>query len=479
MISRYAVSRIEGKGAKVAYILGDAWLITMNERREVLEGASLYVEGERVAAIGTLDALRRAQPQAEVIDCRGRIVLPGMVNTHTHLFQTLLKGLGDDMILRKWFTCMTLPAAETLGPEEMHAAGLHGCVESIRSGVTTLVDFQYINARPGLTEAVIRAFEETGIRGFVCRGFLSAGQEFGVPDSLIEDAGAAVEDARRLIRARNRPGARVRVGVAPCMIWTVEADGFRAVAAMAREEGALVTTHLAETDFEIERAYARYASTDAELLSEIGFLSPKVLAVHCVQCRGRDIRILRHHDVKVSHNPCSNLYLASGVAPIPEMLMAGVTVGLASDGPASSNNHSLFQAMKFAALVPKGVSRDATIMTAEKVLEMATIDGARAVGLADEIGSLEVGKRADVVVVDASGPFMTPIHNPVSALVYSALGHEVSDVMVDGEFLMRDGRLRRVDEAAVRRRAQAAADRVAAVSDAGRFARRPWRSLAV
>jgi 5-methylthioadenosine/S-adenosylhomocysteine deaminase len=463
----------------VGTIFANGWLVTMNERRQVLDEASLYVEGERIAAIATLDSLCRAQPQAEVIDCSGRIVMPGMVNTHTHLFQTLLKGLGDDMILRKWFTCMTLPAAEAIGPEDIYAAGLHGCDESIRSGVTTLVDFQYINARPGLTEAVIHAFEETGIRGFVCRGFLSTGQEFGVPSSLIEESGAAVEDARRLIRTQNRPGARVRVGVAPCMIWTVEADGFRAVAAMAREEGALVTTHLSETDFEIERAYAQYASTDAELLSEIGFLGPEVLAVHCVQCRGHDIRILRHHDVKVSHNPCSNLYLASGIAPIPEMLMANITVGLASDGPASSNNHSLFQAMKFAALVPKGVSRDATIVTAEKVLEMATIDGARAVGLADELGSLEVGKRADIVVVDARGPFMTPIHNPVSALVYSALGHEVSDVMVDGEFLMRDGRLLRVDEAAVLRRAQGAADRVAIASGVDRLARRPWRALAI
>ena len=142
----------------MAFILGDAWLITMNERREVLDQASVYIEKDRIAAIGTLDGLRRSHPQAEVIDCSGCIVMPGMVNTHTHLFQTLLKGLGDDMVLKKWFTCMTLPAAQQFGAEDMYLAGLHGCVESIRSGVTTLVDFQYINFRPGMTEAVIRAF---------------------------------------------------------------------------------------------------------------------------------------------------------------------------------------------------------------------------------------------------------------------------------------------------------------------------------
>jgi 5-methylthioadenosine/S-adenosylhomocysteine deaminase len=198
-----------------------------------------------------------------------------------------------------------------------------------------------------------------------------------------------------------------------------------------------------------------------------------------VQCKGHDIRILRHHDVKVSHNPCSNLYLASGCAPIPEMLMAGITVGLASDGPASSNNHNLFQALKFAALVPKGLTRDATIMTADKVLEMATIDGARAVGLAHEIGSIEVGKKADIIVIDCDNAFMTPIHNPVSALVYSALGNEVRDVIIDGAFTMRDSIVTTVDETAIRRRAQAAADAIAARSGVDRFKRRPWRSMAI
>lgn len=460
-------------------ILADAWLITMNGRRDVLEKASVYVEGARIAAIGVRQRLCHAHPDAEVVDCGGRIVMPGMVNTHTHLFQTLLKGLGDDMVLKKWFTCMTLPAACELTAEDSHAAALHGCVESLRSGVTTLVDFQYINSRPGMTENVIRAFEETGIRGFVCRGFLSAGQEFGVPEHLIEDSAAALEHARGLIRRHNRPDARVRVGLAPCMIWTVEAEGFRRTRQVATEEGALITTHVAETGFEIERAYAQYACTDAEMLSDIGFLGPDVLAVHCVQCTGHDLRVLRHHDVKVSHNPCSNLYLASGVAPIPDMLTAGITVGLASDGPASSNNHSLFQALKFAALVAKGTTRDATVMTAEKALEMATIDGARAVGLEHEIGSIEIGKRADLIALDYENAFMTPIHNPVSAIVYSALGHEVTDVMVDGVFCVRDGMVRTVDEGAVRRRAQRAADELAARSGVDRFKRRPWRSSAI
>jgi 5-methylthioadenosine/S-adenosylhomocysteine deaminase len=463
----------------MSIIFADAWLITMNERREVLDRASVCVEKDRIVAVSTRQDLEKRFPAAEVIDCKGRIVMPGMVNTHTHLFQTLMKGLGDDMVLKKWFTCMTGPSGVHLTPEDAHAAALHGCVESIRSGVTTLVDFMYVHTRPGMIKAVVEAFDKTGMRGFVCRGFISLGEEYGVPRKLIEKPELAIGDARKQMRRYNKPGARVQVGVAPNMIWAVDEKGYRLTRKLADEEHALITTHLAETTFELQTAASRYGQTDTEFLSEIGFLGPDVLAAHCVHCKPHDIRILRHHDTKVAHNPCSNLYLASGCPPIPEMLMAGVTVGLASDGPASSNNHSLFQAMKFAALMQKGFHQDATIITAEKVLELATIDGARAVGLEKEIGSIEAGKKADLVVIDFNTAFMTPIHHPVSAIVYSALGNEVTTVMIDGRFVMRDGVVNSVNELAVGRQAQISADDLARRSGSDKFKKRPWRSMAI
>jgi 5-methylthioadenosine/S-adenosylhomocysteine deaminase len=463
----------------MSVIFADAWLITMNERREVLEGASVCVEKDRIVAIGTRQDLQRRYATAEVVDCKSRIVMPGMVNTHTHLFQTLLKGLGDDMVLKKWFICMTGPSGVHLTPEDAHAAALHGCVESIHSGVTTLVDFMYVHTRPGMIKSVVEAYDATGMRGFVCRGFVSFGEEYGVPRELIEEPEKAIGDAREQMRRYNKQGGRIQVGVAPNMIWACDEKSYRLTRKLADEEHALITTHVSETTFEMQNAAARYGMTDTEFLSEIGFLGPDVLAAHCVHCCPHDIRILRHHDVKVAHNPCSNLYLASGCPPIPEMLASGVTVGLASDGPASSNNHSLFQAMKFAALMQKGFKQDATIMTAEKVMEMATIDGARAVGLAKEIGSIEVGKKADIVVIDYENAFMTPIHHPVSAIVYSALGHEVSTVMIDGEFVMRDGTTTRVDEAAVRKQAQSHANDLARRSGSDKFKKRDWRSTAI
>ncbi|WP_158780894.1 amidohydrolase family protein [Pantoea sp. BAV 3049] len=460
----------------MSYLLADGWIITMNPDRDILQQASLLIAGDRITAIGTRQSLQTASPEAEVIDCRDSIIMPGMVNTHTHLFQTLLKGLGDDMVLKKWFTCMTGPSAVALTEEDVFAAALHGCVESIRSGVTSLVDFMYAHPRPGLTAKVIEAFELSGVRGHVCRGFLTTGAEHGIPQELIETPEAALADARQVIQRYHRPDGRVKVGLAPSMIWALDEKVLRGTRALADETGVLITTHVAETDFEIAQAQLRFQGSDTEFLSDIGFLGPDVLAVHCVQCSSRDIRALKHHDVRVSHNPCSNLYLASGIPPIPEMLAAGITVGLGSDGPASSNNHNLFQAMKTAALMQKGVHRDPTIMTAEKVMEMATIDGARAIGLDHLVGSLEVGKKADVIVIGTDHPAMTPVHHPVSALVYSALGHEVTDVFIDGQPVMRDGTLTRVNQREVLQRSARAATSLAART--GNNKPRRWRSAA-
>lgn len=456
-----------------------ATIVTMNPARDIIEAGAVYISGDRIQDVGPTLDLQARYPQAEVIDCANRVIIPGMINTHTHLFQTLLKGLGDDRILKDWFTSMTGPSAVVLTPDDCYAAALHGCVESIKAGVTTLVDFMYVHPRSGLTEPVIQAFEETGMRGVVGRGYMTAGADVGVPEPLIEDVDAALADARRLIRQYNKPGARVQVGLAPCMIWGVDQETLEKTRRLADEEGALITFHVSETPFEIEISLRRFGMRDLPFLEHLGFLGPDVLAVHCVYCDDKDIRILKLRDVKVSHNPCSNMYLASGFAPIPQMLLAGVTVSLATDGPASNNNHNLIHSLKFAALLHKGYHRDATIITAEKVLEMATIDGARALGLQDEIGSIEAGKKADLVVLQFDNFFATPLHNPVSALIYAALGNEPELVMIDGQVVMQNRLMQTISEARVLELAQAAATGVSERAGTARFKHRPWRSFAV
>lgn len=457
-------------------LLTHATVVTMNPNRDVLEDAAIYIQDDRIRAIDTTETLLSRYPDAEVMDCGDRVIIPGMVNTHTHLFQTLLKGLGDDRVLKDWFCGMTGPSATQLTAEDCYAAARHGCVEAIKSGTTTLVDFMYAHPRGQLTEAVIQAFQEIGIRGIVARGYLTLGEEFGVPPSLIEPIDTALSDACQLIEKYNQPGARVQVGLAPCMIWSVDQDTLDKTRKLASDLKALITIHIAETPFEIENSMQRFGMPDLQYLQQIGFLGPDVLAVHCVYCESQDIDILRQHQVKVSHNPCSNMYLASGFAPIPEMLLQGVTVSLACDGPASNNNSNMIHTLKFGALIHKGYHRDPTIITAEKVLEMATIDGARALGLDHEIGSIEPGKKADLVILKLDNVFVTPVHAPVSSLVYSALGNEPETVLVDGHVVMSDRQMVTVSEEEVMRESQKAADNLAKRAGTDRFKRRPWRS---
>ncbi|MGY1640914.1 amidohydrolase family protein [Geodermatophilus sp. SYSU D00703] len=458
-------------------VLAGATVVTMDAERRVLpDGAVAFADG-RIRAVGPSSEVLAASPGAEVVDCAGRVVLPGFVNTHTHLFQTLLKGLGDDRVLSDWFLTMTGPSAVELTPEDCYAAALHGCAEALTTGTTTLLDFMYVHPLPGLGDAVASAMDDVGIRGVMARGYMTAGTDVGAPPQLVQPLDAALADAERLIGARNRPGSRVTVGLAPCMSWTVDEPTLRETRALADATGALVTMHLAESPFDVEESVRRFGLRDVPFAAHTGLLGPDLLAAHCVQVDGADLDLLRGTDTKVSHNPCSNLYLGSGFAPVPAMHRRGITVGLASDGPASSSNHSMLQAMKFAALLHKGVHRNPEVMTAEKALEMVTIDGARALGMADTIGSLEVGKRADAVVLDLTNLCASPVHAAVSALVYSQRGDEVERVYVDGRLVVSGGALTTVDEAAVRARSAAAATALAARAGTGRFAARGWRSL--
>jgi 5-methylthioadenosine/S-adenosylhomocysteine deaminase len=459
-------------------VLSGATVVTMDAARRVLEdGAVAFSSDGAILAVASSAEVLAAHPGADVVDCRGRVVLPGFVNTHTHLFQTLLKGLGDDRVLSDWFLTMTGPSAVQLTQEDCYAGALHGCAEALTTGTTTLLDFMYVHPRAGLGDAVASAMSDVGIRGVMARGYMTAGEDVGAPAELVQPLDAALADAERLIGEWNRPGSRVTVGLAPCMSWTVDEATLRETRALADQTGALITMHLSESPFDVEESVRRFGTRDVPFAAETGLLGPDLVAAHCVQVDDRDLDLLRETDTKVSHNPCSNLYLGSGFAPVPAMHRRGITVGLASDGPASSSNHSMLQAMKFAALLHKGVHRDPEVMTAEKALEMATIDGARALGLADQVGSLEVGKRADVVVLDMSNLCVTPLHAAVSSLVYSQRGDEVERVYVDGRLVVDGGVLVSVDEADVRARSAAAATGLAARAGTDRFARREWRSL--
>lgn len=446
------------------------------ERRVISDGGMAIRDGE-IVALGTRREIRERYRADDVIDSTDLHVFPGLINTHTHLFQTLLKGLGDDMVLIEWFQRMTGPAAVQLTEEDCYLAALLGCVEAIRSGTTTIKDFMYVHPRPGLTDAVAAAFEEVGIRGVLGRGFCDSGFSEGVPAPLIEDLDLALADCERVIDKYHGRGL-LTVYIAPAMIWAVTRQGIREAADICRRRGVGFAMHMSETCFERVNSQQRFGKDDFNVLDDSGALGPVTLAVHCVHADAADLRLMADREVKVSHNPTSNMYLGSGVAPVPRMLELGITVGLASDGPASNNNHNMIEAVKFAALLHKVEACDPRVLTAERAMEFATIDGARALGLGGAVGSLEVGKRADFFVADFASPHTAPVHNAASALVYSATGAEVRTVVVDGRLILHDGEFCNLNERDVIARAQRAADDLVRRARLDHLKNRPWRSSA-
>lgn len=458
-------------------LLTGGMVVTMDPERRIYDPGFVLVRDERIVAVGP--AAQAPAISGRTLPAPGKLILPGFINTHTHLFQTLLKGPGDDRQLEEWFRVVVGPASCQLTEEDCYAAALVGCLEAIRSGTTTVKDFMYPHPRRGLADAVIRGMLDAGIRGIFVRGYIDHGEAYGVPRPLIQSLDDVLADCERVARRyHGAAGGRISVRFGPCMIWSCTPEGLRATQRLADDLGVGLTMHIAETPFSVQNALERFGEGELPLLERIGFLETPTLAVHCVHLTARDLHILKARGVAVSHNPTSNMYLASGVAPVPAMLLAGIPVGLATDGPASNNNQNMIQALKFAALLHKVHALDPTAITAEQALEMATIGAARSLRLDHEIGSLEPGKRADVIVLDLQTLFAAPVHHPISSLVYAAVGSEVDTVVIDGRLVMDGGRILTARETDALADAQRAANRLLARAEIARPGDKPWRPLA-
>lgn len=450
---------------KTDLLLTHATIVTVDRDRRVLYDGAMAVREGRIAAVGDTGEILREYPVAErTVDCSGRILFPGFVNTHNHLFQTLLKGLGDDMVLSDWLKTMTFPAARFLTPEDCYYGAMLGCIEGIHCGITTMVDYMYPHAVPGLSDGVLDALEQLKIRGIFGRGCMNDGLGFGVCPEIMQDIPTVEKDLVRLFDTwHNRENGKIKIWTAPAALWSNSGDMLRMLWEVTESYGSGLTVHVSETPFDRMATEALHGCAGTDCLEKYGITGENVLMVHCVYLTESDIRKAAHYGLKVSYNPVSNMYLSSGVAPVPDMLKAGVTVSLGVDGAASNNGQDMTELMKTAALLQKVHTLDPTVITAEKVLEMATIDGARAVGMEEEIGSLEAGKKADFIIFN---PYLSakavPVHNPVSTLVYSSSPANIEAVAVDGEFLMEQGVLTMLaDERAVLAEGQRCADRLA------------------
>lgn len=463
-------------------LIRNATIVTVDPGRRILEDAALRIEGDRITDLGESGELEARYPDAgRVIDATGKAVFPGLVNTHNHMFQSLLKGLGDDRVLSDWLVDCMFPSAARITEEAVYHGGLVACLDNIHSGTTTILDYMHAQSSPRLSDAAIRAFRTCGVRGILGRGFMDLGEEFGTPPAMIQEPAVIREDIERLLDTyHGADDGRIGIWLAPAAVWLASREILEWTRETARARGTGITVHCSETPFDREACTRIHGMPDTDTLAAYGLLGPDCLLVHCVHLTDRDIRMLRVHDARVSHNPGSNMYLSSGVAPVPRLCEAGVTVGLATDGAASNNSNDMIEMLKLAALMQKVHHQDPTIITAEKVLEIATIDGARALGMDDQIGSLEIGKKADLFLFDPHNcAKSTPMHHPVSTLVYSGSEANVETVIVDGRVIL-DG-FRPVfldDERAVLREAQRYADELAQRAGTHVNKRRPWRTLA-
>ncbi len=401
-----------------------------DDDRTIPDGA-VAVRGDRIAAVAPAADFENWQI-GRTIDARGGIIMPGLVNTHTHAAMTCFRGLADDLPLMTWLNDHIFPAEATLDRDKVAAGTTLACAEMILSGTTCFCDMYLFE------DAVATAARRAGMRAVVGEVL------FDFPSPAYGPLAEGLRATQDLIDAW-REDPLIRVAVEPHSPYLCAPELMQKARDMAEENGCLLVTHLSETQSEVAQIRERYGRTPVGHLAQLGLLSPRLLACHCVVLTEADRALLARYGVKVAHNPESNMKLASGIAPVPELLAAGVCVSLGTDGCSSNNDLDMLLEMDTAAKLHKAASLDPTVMDARTILRMSTIEGARALGLGEVTGSLMPGKQADIIVIDTDKPHLTPMYRPESHLVYAARGSDVCLTMIDGRVVMEGGLLATID----------------------------------
>ncbi len=433
-------------------------VVTLDDAGRLLEPGYVFLREDTIAALGPGDPPNELRQTADtIIDASLMAVLPGMVNAHTHLFQTFIRGLADDKPLLEWLKAAIWPVAQALRPEEAYLAAMVGMLENIRSGVTAVLDHQYIHTDPHNDDGVYRAAEETGVRFLLARGWTDTGYH----PAFMEPPEQIIEEMDRLRHTwHGRHDGRLRLEFGPLIPWGCSDETMRRTYELAKAWGMGIQIHVAETQAEVAMNLERRGRRHIEWLADLGILGPDVQLVHSIWLDEAEIDLIAHHGAVVVHCPVSNMYLASGVAQVPEMRRRGIPVALATDGPGSNNCQDMLETLKATVLLHKVHRLDAMALSPEDALWMACRGGALAFGQPDRIGSLEVGKKADVVLVDLNTPLAMPVHRVTSALVFNLSHGDVDTVIVDGQILMREKQILCVDEKALLAEARAACQRL-------------------
>jgi 5-methylthioadenosine/S-adenosylhomocysteine deaminase len=426
-------------------LIANGIVVTMDGERRVLNPGSVAIDGARIVAVDRPEAIAAKFTAAQTIDATGKVVLPGLINTHTHAAMVMFRGLGDDLALMEWLQKYIFPAeAKTVSPDFVRVGTRLAALEMIRSGTTTYTDMYYFE------EEVGRVTKQAGLRGVLGQTII----EFPVPDAKTPADGLTRTEA--FINEFKNDDLIVPA-VAPHSSYTLDAAVLSQSRDLAMKYQVPLLIHLAETKEEIRMVQERSKERPVAFLDRIKFWGPTIVAAHGVWVTPDEIAILKKNGVGVAHNPESNMKLASGTAPVPGYLNAGVKLGLGTDGAASNNDLDMFEAMRQAAFLHKLATGDPRVVSAQTALEMATRGGASVIGQLDRLGSLEAGKLADVIVVGMNRARQTPMYDPVSHLVYATHGDDVDVTIVNGRVLMTEGKVQSLDEAKVLADARAAA----------------------
>lgn len=432
----------------VDLLIKGATVVTMDATRRVIDDAVVAVARGRIVAVGTRAEIEAKYRAPEVIDATGKVVIPGLINGHTHVPMTLFRGLADDLDLQDWLTKYIFPAESRNVTEDFVRAGTRlGLAEMIRGGTTTFCDMYYFE------DAIAEETRRAGMRGVLGETII----DFPVADNKTN--ADAMAYAERFLK-RWRGDALVTPAIAPHAPYTVSEEHLRAIHALSERTGAPVVIHVAETRHEVADIKEKHGDTPVDYLARIGFLDSRVIAAHMVHLTPEEIALAKRLGVGIVHNPQSNMKLASGIAPVPEMLAADMPVGLGTDGAASNNDLNLWEEMDTAAKLHKVATFNPRVVNAEQAFEMATIRGARALHMEREIGSIEAGKRADLVIVDLDALNQTPLYNIYSDLVYATKAADVRTVIIEGRVVMRDRQLLTLDEEEIKRAARQYRERV-------------------
>ncbi|MCR4892795.1 MAG: amidohydrolase [Lachnospiraceae bacterium] len=388
---------------------------------------SIYIEGDKIVGI---DEKPVSFQEDKVIDGKDRLVIPGLINAHTHTYMTMMRNCADDLSFTDWLFGRISPIEDSLTPEDAYWASCLGQIEMIKSGTTTFNDQQMH------IHQTTKAVKESGMRAVICRGLV--GDQYDRNDKRLQEALEEMEDGRDCSRLNFRLGPHAPYSCGP--------DYLRMCADVAKEKGLGIHIHLAEGPVESENMMKDYHCTPTEYVRDAGIFDVPTIAAHCIRLNESDMDILKEHNVSVVTNPASNMKLGNGFAPIPSFMEKGINVCLGTDGAASNNSQNMFREMGYLALIHKGVHDTPQCISAKETFRMATINGAAALGLQDDIGSIEVGKKADLSILRLDVPSMMPNNNLIAALCYSANGSEADTVIIDGRVVMEKREIQTLDE---------------------------------